>query len=73
VGNTLSGKELLPDPVSLVLCNVERGEEGWVVEAVARNAAACPDCGIWFKYRKYRKTPMFIIFWPKVDAFFSGQ
>jgi transposase len=40
------GKELLPDPVSLALCNVEKGEQGWVVEAVASNAAACPDCGI---------------------------
>jgi transposase len=46
VGNTLSGNELLPDPVSLALCNVEKGEQGWEVEAVARNAAACPDCGI---------------------------
>jgi transposase len=46
VANTLSGKELLPDSVSLALCNVEKGEQGWVVEAVARNAAACPDCGI---------------------------
>jgi hypothetical protein len=35
---------LLPDPVSLALCNIEKGEEGWVVEAAARNAAACPDC-----------------------------
>ena len=46
MANTLSGKELLPDSVSLALCNVEKGEQGWVVEAVARNAAACPDCGI---------------------------
>ena len=46
MANTLSGKELLPDPVSLALCNVENGEQGWVVEAVARNAAVCPDCGI---------------------------
>ncbi len=46
MGNTLSGKELLPDPVSLALCNVEKGEQGWVVEAVARNTAACPDCGL---------------------------
>ena len=46
MANTLSGKELLPDPVSLALCNVEKGEQGWVVDAVARNDAACPDCGI---------------------------
>jgi transposase len=46
VGNTLSGKELLPDPVALALCNVEKGKQGWVVEVVTRNAAACPDCGI---------------------------
>ncbi|MDX6501771.1 MAG: hypothetical protein QOG23_5031 [Blastocatellia bacterium] len=45
MANTLSGKELLPDPVSLALCNVEKGEQGWVVEAVASNAAACPECG----------------------------
>jgi transposase len=45
MGNTLSGKELLPDQVSLALCNVEKVEQGWVVEAVTRNAAACPDCG----------------------------
>ena len=44
--NTLSGKELLPDPVSLALCNVEKGEQGWVVEAVSRNTAVCPDCGL---------------------------
>ena len=45
MANTLSGKELLPDQVSLALCNVEKVEQGWVVEAVTRNAAACPDCG----------------------------
>jgi transposase len=45
VANTLSGKELLPDPVPVALCNVEKGEQGWVVEAVAPNAAVCPDCG----------------------------
>jgi transposase len=46
VANVLSGKELLPDPVSLALCNIEKGEQGWVVEAVARNTAVCPDCGL---------------------------
>ena len=45
MGNTLSGKELLPDAVSLALCNVEKEEQGWLVEAFARNGAVCPVCG----------------------------
>ena len=45
MGNTLNGKELLPDPVSLALCNVEKEEQGWLIEALARNAAVCPVCG----------------------------
>ena len=43
MGNALSGKELLPDPVCLALCNIEKVEQDWVVEAVTRNAAACPE------------------------------
>jgi transposase len=45
MGNTLSGRELLPDPHALELCAVEKGEH-WVVNAVADlEAAVCPECG----------------------------
>jgi transposase len=42
----VSGKELLPDRVSLALLNVEKGEWGCLIEAVATENAACPDCGV---------------------------
>jgi transposase len=46
VAKALSGRAFLPDPIRLTFCNVEKGEQGWVIEAETSNAAACPDCGI---------------------------
>jgi transposase len=43
---TLSGKELLPDRASLALLNVEKGDQGCLMEAVAGDHAVCPDCGV---------------------------
>src|ERR1700686_5136054 len=45
MGNTLSGRELLPDPEVLALCAVEKSKEAWVVEAASPDAATCPACG----------------------------
>ena len=46
MGNTLSGRELLPDPDAFELCAVEKGKDGWVVNAAADlKTAACPECG----------------------------
>jgi transposase len=46
MANNWKSKELLPDPASLKLRSVERGEQGWVVEASCSGSAACPDCGV---------------------------
>ena len=42
----LNMKELLPDPSSLALHSVERGESHWVIKASGSDAATCPDCGV---------------------------
>ena len=43
---TLSGKELLPDRTCLALLNIEKGEQGCLIEAAGTDNAACPDCGV---------------------------
>src|SRR5450631_4777880 len=48
MGNTLNGKELLPDQASLTLCHVEKVDDhNWMINAAAgREAANCPACGV---------------------------
>ena len=36
----------MPDRAALTLGNVEKDQQGWVVEAVAPDSAACPECGV---------------------------
>jgi hypothetical protein len=43
---TLSGKELLPDRTCLALLNIEKGEQGCLIEAAGPDDAVCPDCGV---------------------------
>src|SRR5215831_6506248 len=44
-------KEFLPHPPSLTVRDVAKDAEGWLVDAAALNAAACPDCGALSKSR----------------------
>ena len=47
MGKTWDGRELLPDQSSLALCNVEKGDHHWMVDAVVTvEAAHCPECGV---------------------------
>ena len=43
---TLSGKELLPDRTCLALLNIDKGEQGCLIEAAGTDNAPCPDCGV---------------------------
>jgi len=46
VSTWINGEEWLPDRAALTLGKVEKDQEGWIVEAVAPDSAACPECGV---------------------------
>jgi len=46
VAKTVNAKELLPGPAMARVANVAKDAQGWVVDTAARDAAACPDCGV---------------------------
>ena len=46
MNNWTNGEAWLPEGADLGLCSVEKNQDGWVVEAIAPNSAACPECGV---------------------------